>query len=84
MTWRIEFYHERRRTLASYSVSALTAEAAVVLGRDALRAEHPPARERRGRSLAELAERAGGQDPSGWVLYRIANDQLPGMIGSSK
>ena len=85
MTWRLEFYHERRRTLARYSVDALTAEAAVVLGRTALRAEHPPAGKRRARSLAERAERTGGQDTSGWVLYRILNeDQPPGTIGSSK
>jgi len=84
MTWRIEFYHERRRTMAGYSVDAPTAEAAVGLGWTALRAEHPAGREPRGRSLVELAKRAGGQDASGWVLYRIANDQLPGMIGSSR
>jgi hypothetical protein len=74
MRWRMEFYNERRTTLAPYSVEAPTAAAAVVLGRNALLAEYPftPARGRP--SLFEQAGRMGGQDAGGWVLYRIVKD----------
>jgi hypothetical protein len=71
MRWQMEFSSERRGTLARYGVEAPTAGAAVVLGRAALLAEHPPARARRRPSLFERAERAGGQDAGGWVLTRI-------------
>jgi hypothetical protein len=70
MRWRLEFYNERRRTLARYAVESATPAAAVRLGRDALLAEHPPAQARR--TLLDRAERVGGQDE--WVLYRIARD----------
>ena len=74
MRWRMEFYNERRNTLAPYSVEAPTPPAAVVLGRTALLAEYPstPARGRPG--LFEQAGRVGGQDAGGWVLYRIVKD----------
>jgi hypothetical protein len=72
MRWRLEFYNERRRTLARYAVESATPAGAVQLGRDALRAEHPPVRRRP--SLLERAERVGGLDPGGWVLYRITKD----------
>jgi hypothetical protein len=75
--WRLEFYSERRRTLACYTVEALTAAAALALGRTALRTEYPRA-VRRTRSLFEQAERVGGQDADGWVLYRIANGRYTG------
>jgi hypothetical protein len=68
----IEFYHERRRALARYSVEATTPAAAVPLARAALVAEHPPGKPRRWLSLFEQAQRIEGQDPSGWVLHRIA------------
>ncbi len=74
MRWRMEFYSERRGTLARYGVEAPTAAEAVRLGRAALVAEYPPARGRRRLSLVERAERAGGQDGGGWVLNRIAKD----------
>ena len=68
----IEFYHERRRALARYSIEAATPTAAVALARAALVAEHPAGTPRRWLSLFERAQRIGGQDPSGWVLHRIA------------
>jgi hypothetical protein len=71
--WEIEFYHERRRALARYSVEAGTPAAAVPLARAALVAEHPPDKPRRRLSLFEQAQRIEGQDPSGWLLYRVAN-----------
>jgi hypothetical protein len=76
MSWRMEFYNERRRALARYSIEAPTPAAAVRLGRAALLAEYPPTRARL--SLFEQAERVGGQDPGGWVLYRIVNDNGQG------
>jgi hypothetical protein len=74
MRWRLEFYNERRTTLAPYSVEAPTATAAVALGRTALLAEHPSTPARGRRSLFEQAGRVGGQDAGGWVLYRIVKD----------
>ena len=68
----IEFYHERRRALARYSVEAATPPAALALARAELAAEYPPGKPRRWLSLFEQAQRIGGQDPSGWVLHRIA------------
>jgi hypothetical protein len=74
MKWRMQFYNERRRILARYNIDALLPTEAVRLGWKAVLAEHPSA-PRRGRlSLFERAERIGGQDASGWVLYRIVRD----------
>ena len=73
MKWEIEFYHERRRALARYSVEAATPAAAVPLARAALVLEHPAGKPRRWLSLFEQAQRIEGQDPSGWILYRVAN-----------
>lgn len=71
MKWRMEFYNERRRMLACYELEAPLPAEAVRLGWKAVLAEHPST-PRRGRpSLCERAERVGGQDASGWVLYRI-------------
>jgi hypothetical protein len=70
--WEIEFYHERRRVLAHYSVEAATPTAAVPLARAALVAEYPAGKPRRWLSLFEQAQRIGGMDPGGWVLHRIA------------
>ena len=81
VTWQLEFYSERRRTLARYEVEAQTPAAARVLGREALLAEHRPPAARRVRSLFEQARRLGGQSADGWVLYRIArlaNPTTPG------
>ena len=74
MRWRVEFYNERRGILARYGIEASSPGAAVVAGRHAVLAEHPLARARMGLSLFERAERAGGHDGSGWLLYRIGND----------
>jgi hypothetical protein len=76
MRWRLEFYHERRGILARYDVEAPSPAAAVVLGGDAVRAEHPAARTRGRLSLLERAERGRGDD--GWVLYRIVKDSGQG------
>ena len=71
MWWEMQFYSERRGILAHYRVEALTPAAAAQRGREALVAEYPPERERRGPSGFEQAQRIGGRDASGWTLYRI-------------
>jgi len=77
MRWRLEFYNERRGILARYSIEAPLPAAAARLGRNAVLAEHPPGRARGRLSLFARAERIGGQDASGWVLYRIGKDDGP-------
>lgn len=80
MMWRVEFYNERRGILARYDIEAPSPAAAEVLGRKAVLVEYPPTRARkRGPSLFERAERAGGQDASGWVFYRIGKDAGQGL-----
>lgn len=74
MRWRVEFYSERRGGLARYGVEAATPGAAVLEGRRVLLAEHPPVTAPRRLSLFQQAQRVGGQDAGGWVLYRIAKD----------
>ena len=74
MRWLLEFYNERRGILAPYSIEAPLPAAAVLLGRSAVLAEHPPHRASGRLSLFARAERVGGQDPSGWVLHRIVKD----------
>jgi hypothetical protein len=74
MKWLIEFYNERRGILARYGIEAPLPAAAVLLGWNAVLAEYPSP-PRKGRlSLFERAERIGGQDASGWVLYRIVKE----------
>ena len=78
MKWLMEFYNERRGIWARYAIEAPLPAAAALLGLNAAIAEYPTP-PRRGRlSLFERAERVGGQDPSGWVLYRIVKDNAPG------
>jgi hypothetical protein len=82
MTWLVEFYHERRGILARYDIEAALPAEAVLLGRRAVLLEYPPTPPTSRLSLFERAERVGGQDVSGWVLYRILkNDGLgsPGL-----
>jgi hypothetical protein len=74
MKWVIDFYNERRAIVARYDVDAPSAAAAVVSGRKAVFTEYPPARARGRASLFEQAERVGGQDGSGWIVYRIVKD----------
>ena len=74
MRWRLEFYSERTRILARYAVEAATPAAARELGRRALLEEYPTP-VRRSRSLFGQAQRIGGQDADGWILYRIAKDE---------
>ena len=74
MKWLMQFYNERRGILARYGIEAPLPAEAVLLGWKAVLAEHPST-PRRGRlSLFERAQRVGGQDASGWVLYRIVNE----------
>jgi len=74
MRWLMEFYNERRGILARYGIEAPLPAAAARLGRNAVLAEYPSP-PRKGRlSLFERAERIGGQDASGWVLYRIVEE----------
>ncbi|HEV8643901.1 MAG TPA: hypothetical protein VGV13_22770 [Methylomirabilota bacterium] len=78
MRWLMEFYNERRGILARYGIEAPLAAAAVLLGRNAVLAEYPSTPRRSWLSLFERAERVGGQDASGWVLYRIVKDNGQG------
>lgn len=79
MKWRLQFYHERRGMLAHQGVEAARPDEAVRLGWTAMLADHAPVARRRRLSLFDRAERAGGQDASGWVLYRIGTDGEPGL-----
>jgi hypothetical protein len=74
MKWLMQFYNERRGILARYSIEASLPAEAVSLGWKAVLAEHPPTPRKSRLSLFELAERIGGQDVSGWVLYRIGRN----------
>jgi hypothetical protein len=74
MKWRMQFYNSRRGILAPYSVEATLPAEAVLLGWKAVLAEHPSTPRRSRLSLFERAERIGGQDASGWVLYRLGKD----------
>jgi len=84
MKWVVDFYHHRRAIVARYDVDAPSAAAAVVVGRQALLAQHPPAPPRGRLTLFERAERIGGQDGTGWIVYRIAKgDGMPAEAVSS-
>jgi len=74
MRWLMEFYNEKRGLLARTTIEAPLPAAAVQLGRSAIRVRYPVPRVGRARSLFERAERVGGGDGSGWVLYRIVRD----------
>jgi len=78
MRWLMEFYNERREILARYGIEAPLPAAAVLLGRKAVHAEYPSTPRRSRPSLFERAERVGGQDASGWVLYRIVQENAQG------
>lgn len=75
MKWLMDFYNERRGIVARYRIEAPLPGAAVLSGRKALLAEYPSIAQRGRLSLFQQAERVGGQDASGWVLYRILRDQ---------
>jgi hypothetical protein len=79
--WRVEFYHAQQARLATYGVDAPTPAAAVVAGRTALCAQHPAVPSGRRPTLLERADRVGGGDGTGWVLYRIGSDVAPGSSG---
>ena len=78
MRWLMEFYNGRRRILARYGIEAPLPAAALLLGRNAALAEYPATPRGNRLSLFERAERVGGQDASGWVLYRIVKDNGQG------
>jgi hypothetical protein len=80
MRWRMDFYHERRGIMARYVIEAPLPGAAVLLGRSALLAEYPSIPTRGRLSLFKQAQRVEGQDPSGWLLYRIVNEDGPGSV----
>jgi hypothetical protein len=84
MRWLMEFYNERRGILARYGIETPLPAEAVLLGWKALLAEHPSTPRRSRLSLFERAERVGGQDASGWVLYRIAKDSRQGSPGGAQ
>jgi hypothetical protein len=69
--WLVDFYNQARSIVARYDVEAPSPPAAVVAGRRVLRAAYPPSRAPSRPTLFQQAERIGGQDDSGWVLYRI-------------
>jgi len=78
MTWLMEFCNEKRGILARYAIEAPRPAAAALLGLNAVLAEYPSP-PRKGRlSLFERAQRIGGQDASGWVLYRIVKESAHG------
>ena len=78
MRWLLEFYNERRGILARYGIEAPLPAAAALLGLNAVLAEYPSP-PRKGRlSLFGLAQRIGGQDGSGWILYRIVQESAQG------
>jgi hypothetical protein len=80
MTWRMEFYNERRGILARYAIEAPLPAAAAALGWEAVLADYPSAP--RGRlSLFEQAQRVEGQHASGWILYRIVDDSAHASSG---
>jgi hypothetical protein len=72
MRWMIDFYHEKRGLVARYDVEASSPAAAVEAGREARVVQYPPAPGSRRPTLFQRAQRVGGRDPSGWVVYRIA------------
>lgn len=74
MKWRVELYHERRGILTSHVVEAALPAEAVRLGWKAVLAEYPSIPRSSRLGLFERAERVGGRDASGWVLYRIVKD----------
>jgi hypothetical protein len=82
MKWLMEFYHEGRGILARYDLEAPLPAAAVLLGRRALLAEYPPTPTRGWPSLFRQARRVEGQDPSGWLLYRIVRNDDPGPVAA--
>jgi hypothetical protein len=84
MRWLMEFYHQQRGILARYGIEAPLPGAAVVLGWRALFSEYPPTLTRRRRSLFRQAQRVEGQDPSGWLLYRIVRDDAPGPVAAPR
>ena len=82
MKWLLEFYHEKQGILARYDIEASLPAEAVLLGWKELLVEHPPTPRTNRPSLVERAERIGGRDISGWVLYRIVKNsrlESPGL-----
>ena len=78
MNWLVEFSHSRRGMLTRFTIDAPSPAAAVESAWRAVHAAHPSSPRRRPASLFERAQLTGGQDASGWVLYRIARIDGPG------
>lgn len=78
MKWLMEFYNERRGILARHGIEAPLPAAAAQLGLQAVLAKYPSPPRKARLSLFEQAERLGGQDASGWVLYRIVRESVHG------
>jgi hypothetical protein len=78
MRWLMEFYNERRGIVARCGIEAPLPAAAALLGRRAVLAAYPSPPGKGRLSLFERAERIGGQDASGWVLYRIVKENAHG------
>ena len=76
MKWVVDFYNRRRAIVARHEVDAPSAAAAVVRGRQTVLVQYPPSPARGRPSLFERAERIGGQDETGWIVYRIAKGAL--------
>lgn len=83
MKWLMEFYNERRGILARYDVEAPLPAAAERLGWNAVLAEYPSPQQKGRLSLFERAKRVGGQDASGWVLYRIGRENPHASSGAA-
>jgi hypothetical protein len=84
MKWLMEFYNETRGILARYAIEAPLPAEAVLLGRKAVLAEHPPAPGKSRLNVLEQARRVEGRDASPWVLYRIGKDSEPGSRGAAQ
>ena len=80
----MEFYHERRGVFACYEIEAPLPAAAVELGRRALLADHPSPPPARRVSLFKQAQLVEGQNPDGWILYRIARDDSRASIAAAR
>ena len=65
MRWLVEFYNEKRGILARYGVEAPLSAAAILLGRNALFAEYPPAQARRRLSLSSGPSASGVKTQAG-------------------
>jgi hypothetical protein len=71
MRWTIDFYNHRLGRVARYDIEAPSPAAALAAGQQARLAQYPAGGTPRRPTLFQRAERIGGEDGSGWVVYRI-------------